>query len=155
MDRELEVIRLWSPVISFCRCYGVIPLKKSDQRPYFDRCFGSHCLSFLFSLNLIFNLFLATLVLMNCLDEPFTLILEKITDIIFYCQCELTLMFFFLNSESLLGLLQQWIDTEKALDHFEISLGKTTVIECWIFYVLTIFISIFDSLSFFFYDMVN
>ena len=149
------MVRLWSPVISFCRCYGVIPLKKCDREPYFDHCIGSYCLSFVLSLNLTFNVLLASYILVISFEDSLIKIFEIVTYVIYYCQCEYTLLFFFLNSGDLLGLFQQWIETEKALVKFDIRLGKKTVVQCWIFYALTIIVSTFDSLSFFFFDSVS
>lgn len=149
------MVRLWSPVISFCRCYGVIPLKKCSIGPYFSRCTGSYCLSLFLSLNLLFNLLLAAYGFIKSFEESLIKSLQNVTYVIFFFHCELTLIFFFLNAGSLLGLFEQWIETEKTLAGFNIRFGKKTMIKCWSFYVSTIIISTFDSLSTVFYVSVS
>ena len=152
-DQVPEVVQLWSPALGFCRCYGVIPLKKCEQEPYFERCTGSYIWGLFLSLVYVFSLGMALVVLKDSLDKPATVIVESCHYVIYYIHCELTLAAFFLNSENLVGLFQQWIQTEKILARYKIHLGKSTINKCWILYSVTIVMSTMEN-AFYLYSTV-
>ena len=149
-----EVIRLWSPAIGFLRCYGVIPFKKSNREPYFERCAGSYVWGLFLSFIYLFILGIWIVLLMDSFTKPTAILIETCHTITYYCHSELTLVFFFLNSENLLSLFQQWIRTERLLSRIKIELRKKTMIQCWGLYVTLIILSTLENI-FFLYSTVS
>lgn len=144
-DQKPDVIKLWSPAICFGRFYGIIPLKKSDREPYFERCSGSFCWGLFLSLIYTFTLMVCILVLKDSLNQSSTVIVESAHYVIYYLHCEMTLVFFLLHSEDLINLMRKWIDTESLLNLNKIRIGNRTTALCWIIYLATIIMSTVEN----------
>lgn len=140
-DRKPDVIKLWSPAICFGRFYGIIPLKKCDHEPYFERCIGSFCWGLLLSLVYTFTLMVCFLVLKDSLNESSTVIVESAHYVIYYSHCEMTLIFFLLHCEDIVNLMRKWIEIERLFNLNHIRIGSRTTAQCWIIYLATVIMS--------------
>lgn len=145
MEGKPEIIQIWSPVICFARCYGIVPLKKCDQEPYFERCPGSFCWCLTVASVYLFTLTVAILVFKDTFSLPSTVIADASHHIIYYSHCELTILFFLFRSGDLVRLLQKWIETERLFDRSKIRLGKVTTTQCWFIYIATIIMSTVEN----------
>ena len=134
---------MWSPVIGFFRCYGVIPLRKCDKEPYFEKCFGSLCWSFLLSAMYNLALGISLLCLKESSEISFQLFIATTMFVDYSVHSAFTVAFFMVKSDGLVRLLQIWIDTEKILTKLNIILGKATFVKCWILlFAFIIFITL-------------
>ncbi|KAK4011558.1 gustatory receptor for sugar taste 64e [Daphnia magna] len=141
MARKSDVIQLWSPVISFFRCYAIVPLRQCHKEPYFERCRGSFywCLlvAFVYLCTFIFSI----LLVIDTFNSSSKMIADATFYLIYYAHCEMTVVFFLLQSSDLLQLLQHWIDTERLLEENQIFLGRTVKCQCWFIFIATVIMS--------------
>lgn len=143
-----DVIYLWNPLIHFTRFYGIIPMRRSEKEPYFERCNGSACWSLVVAAVYCFTLIVAILAFKDTFDRPSTVIVEASHFIIYYSHNEATVIFFLLRSRDLPKLFQLWIDTERDLAQRGIRLSKLAKIQCWFIFIATIIICTIENMTY-------
>ncbi len=142
MEDKPDIFLVWCPLINFCRCCGIIPLKRDDTPPYFQRCAGSSCFNISMILCYLF-IFIVSVLLFR--DTAWTFGFTSINAVEtskligYYAQSLLTFGFFSLNAGEIVSLLQEWIDLEMKLGTKGIRLGLGTKIQCWVICVVTLF----------------
>ena len=143
-----EIIQIWSPLIDFFRCCGIIPLKRSNHPPYFERCIGSYCVSLLLFTLIFFTSLITIIILKNNSQLSVIEILDIVLHLIYYSHCELTLAYFMLRSGDIIQLFQFWIDVERVLNEANIRLGRAIQVKCWVIYSFSIVILFSDNILF-------
>ena len=144
IERKPDIIQIWSPVICLARCYGIIPLKKRDREPYFERCSGSFVWSLMATTIYLFILIVSILVFKDSLSLSSKVIVESSHNIIYYGHCETTLLFFLFRSGDVIRLFHHWIETERFFSRIQIRLGRVTKAQIWFFCVVTFIMSTVD-----------
>ena len=146
-NKKLKLVELWSPVIGFFRCYGVIPLRKCDKGPSFERCLGSLCLGLFLLVLFILELSIGTLVLKDSSKVSSRQFADASLSVDCLVHCVFTMAFLIVKSGDLVRVLKIWIDTEKILANFNVSLGKVTFVKCWILlFAFIIFITLENAI---------
>lgn len=136
-----DVIQLWNPVISFFRCYAIIPLRQSNNEPYFERCRGSFCWCLTVATIYLFTFVISVLLVIDTFNSSSKMIADATFYLIYYAHCEMTLVFFLFQSTELLQLFQNWIDTERILSQSQIAIGRSTKCQCWFIFIATVIMS--------------
>jgi len=148
-----QVIHLWSPLIDFFRCCGIIPLRRCSRSPYFECCLGSYSVGLLLFTFIFFTILISLLALKKASDHQAPMqVSEAVLILIYYIHCESTLAYFMLYSRDIIQLFQFWIDTERILmdNTNNIRLGYAIQVKCWIIYCASIVILFADNVLYIF-----
>ena len=146
-----QVIQLWSPLIDFFRCCGIIPLRRCSRSPYFECCWGSYIVGLLLFTFIFFTILISLLALKKASDHQAPMqVFEAVLLLIYYIHCEFTLAYFMLYSRDIIQLFKFWIDTERILHSTDIRLGSATQVKCWIIYCASIVILLADNVLYIF-----
>ena len=155
LDDKPQVIQLLCPLINFGRCCGVIPLKRCDNEPYFERCLGSYCWGLVLFTIYVFRLVTTFWSSQDWSDRSTINIVSVIgLNVNFYLHCNFTLIFFMLRSNDLVQLFQLWIDLERTFTRNNIHLGLPTKRKCWLIYFASGILFTIDYINYF-YRSVN
>lgn len=141
MAKKPDVIQLWNPVISFLRCYGVVPLKQCDKDPYFERSSGSFCWCLSVASIYLFTFVISVCLVIDTFNSSSKMIADATFYLIYYAHCEMTLVFFLYYSGELVSLFQHWVETERQLQLRKIFIGKITKAQCWLIFIATVILS--------------
>ena len=141
MKNKPDFIQLWSPVISFCRFYAVIPMRQTNKEPYFERCPASLCWCLVVASIYFFAFVLSVFLVLDTFSSSSKIIANATFYLIYYIHCEMTLIFFVYRSQDLLNLFQHWIKIENLLAKYNIHLGKVLVAQCWTIVIATVIMS--------------
>jgi gustatory receptor len=141
MAKIPDVIQLFNPIISFLRCYGVVPLKKCDKEPYFERSSGLFCWCLSVALIYLFTFVISVRLVIDTFNSSSKMIADATFYLIYYAHCEMTLVFFLYYSGEIVSLFQHWVETERLLHLRQIFLGKITKAQCWLIFIATVILS--------------
>lgn len=157
LTKKRESTQLWSTLVNFARCCGIIPMRPCEREPFFELCPGSLCLNVFQIILFLFTLTVSSVVLREVLNGSFIrgiVVAEACSGILYYLQLEVTLLFFLWHSrDRLSALLQQWIDTERALERIRhrsgsnesIYLGSLTALICNVIFSAIVILSTLEN----------
>ena len=148
LRKKPYVMELWSPLLNYSRCFGVIPVKPCDNSPYFTFCLrdGSFTLCIILIVLFLFTLSVSCLDFHGTLGQPAALVVESSHHIIYYSHCSLTVLFFIFRSRDLIPLFQQWISTEQSLSAYGIDRGIS--FPCAVIYIIGLLLLFLDNTLF-------